>query len=50
MDICGYLWIFVDIASSLIYMLVGLDSKGNKAKSFKQMKKDKLAALHGPAG
>jgi hypothetical protein len=23
-DICGYLWIFVDIAFSLIYMLVGL--------------------------
>jgi hypothetical protein len=23
-DLCGYLWIFVDIASSLIYMLVGL--------------------------
>jgi hypothetical protein len=23
-DLCGYLWIFVDIASSLINMLVGL--------------------------
>ena len=30
-DLCGYLWIFVDIiASSLIYMLVGL--KGDEKK------------------
>ena len=39
MDLCGYLWIFVDIiASSLIYMLVGLKGDEKKELMLKLMK------------